>query len=369
MSPWWQQEIGAFVRSGKPWGIFLVGRGGGKSTSLELLAAVLARHGERVVPPGQTWTMPFISVGPDDANRRINGIAACFRADGLAIVGDDDGEGKKVKAGEGVKIARAPRGSLELEDARGNSIQLASIAGTIGNVSGPSTFGMMIDEAAKLLDRATGANPLTEIIASGAQTSRGRAGWRAIVCSSAWERNGAHFGLVEQGDNEVNHVARIGGGFIEDALRGFEAVAQWEEIRGDKEAARIIRTHAATLTYRSPYIPTWVPNPTIGNPHGTPWEHAAFSTRMLVQALPESALGGIPRARYWLRENGSVPLDRAEQGKGSPWCVGLADRNRALNDAARGRVDRRVVGVGDARPGTLQDRARTRAQARRGRTV
>ncbi len=291
-----------------------MGRGGGKSTSLELLAAAIARYGERKIPPGQTWTMPFISVGPDDANRRINGIASCFRADGLAIVGEEDGEGNKVKPGSGVKIARAPRGSLELLDALGNDIQLASIAGTVGYVSGPSTFSMMIDEAAKLLDRATGANPLTEIIASGAQTSRGRAGWRAIICSSAWERSGAHFALVQQGDNATNYVARIGAECIDEALAGFESVAAWEQRRGDIAAAKAIREHAASLREDSPLIPTWIANPTIGHPEAQPWAGAALATRMLVEVLPESALDGIPRISYWLRENGSVPLERGESG-------------------------------------------------------
>jgi hypothetical protein len=306
MSPWWIYSVGGFYASGKTWGIFLVGRGGGKSTSLERVAATEARYTPRKVPPGQTWTMPFISVGPSDANRRINGIAAVFRADGLAIIGEEDASGTKAK--NGVKISRSPRGALDLLDLRGNLIQLGSVAGTVGNISGPSTIFMLIDEAGKLLDAATNANPLTEIIASGSQTSRGRPGWKAIVCSSAWERSGAHFDLVEQGDNDTNYVARIGEPFIADAKRGFEEVAAWESARGDVEAAAIIRTHAAGLTAQSPNIPTWIANPTIGSADGLPWEGAALSTRMLVEVLPPKALGGIPRVAYWLRENGSVPM-------------------------------------------------------------
>lgn len=339
LSPWWRWSFSQFLASLKPWGIFLVGRGGGKSTSLELLAAALARYGTRVVPPGQTWTMPFISVGPDDANRRINGIASCFRADGLAIVGEENEDGKKVKAGEGVKIARAPRGSLELVDVAGNDIQLASIAGTIGNVSGPSTFGLMIDEAAKLLDRATGANPLTEIVASAAQTSRGRAGWLAIICSSAWEESGAHYGMVTAPPNDVAHVATIGADFLDAALAGFESVAAWEQRRGDLDAARRIREHAASLRADSPLVPTWVPNPTIGNREGPfAWDGAALATRMLVEVLPESALDGIPRILYWLRENGSKPLERGESGaNAAAQCLLAARITRQVNAARNGR--------------------------------
>ena len=310
-SNWWRYSIGDFYGSGKSFGIFLVGRGGGKSSTLERIAGADSLFADRKVPPGQTWTWPFISVGPDDANRRISGIAAVYRAAGLAIIGEENTEGSKHK--EGVKVTRAPRGALELVDMRGNAIQLASIAGTIGNVSGPSTIGMTIDEAAKLHDKTTNANPLTEIIASGAQTSRARRGWRAIVSSSAWETSGAHYQLIEQGDNESNFIAKIGEPFLAEAVAGFESVAAWEAAGGpgrnpNPDAAARIRAHARSLTAASPMIPTWLANPTLGHPDALPWDGAALASRKLVQALPEGALGGIPRELFWLRENGSVPM-------------------------------------------------------------
>jgi hypothetical protein len=306
ISPWWRYAIGEGYASGKSWWIFEVGRGGGKSVTLERLAASESRYTPRKVPPGQIWSMPFISVGPSDANRRINGIAAVFRADGLSVIGEEDTSGSKHKTG--VKITRAPRGAMGLLDVHGNQIELGSIAGTIGNVSGPSTIGMLIDEAAKLLDSATGANPLTEIITSGAQTSRGRQGWIGIVCSSAMWRSGAHFELIEQGDNEVNYVAKIGAAFLDEARRGFELVAAWEDRRGDRDAAQAIRAHAASLTASSPQIPSFLANPTLGNPTAEAWEGAALASRMLVEVLPANALGGHSRISFWLRECGSVPM-------------------------------------------------------------
>lgn len=375
MSGWWRYSVGGFLDSGKPWGVWDVGRGGGKSSTLEVVAAAISRYCKRKVPPGQTWTVPFISVGPDDANRRINGIAAAYRADGLAIVGDVDGDGEKVKPGEGVKISRAPRGSLALTDIHGNSIMLASVAGTIGNLSGPSTVFLLIDEAAKLHDKSTNANPLTEIIASASQTSRGRPGWRGIICSSSFDKTGVHYAMVNAGPNEVTFVADIGVQFIEDAVRGFESVAAWEQRRGDAVAARRIREHAATLTCASPWIPTWTAFPGFGNPaldeHGSPtgaaWDGAALATRMLVEVLPEKALEGIPRIDYWLRENGSVPLDKGGNVKGlSPWCDGLAERNQRLSALARGRNDGRTLdgGARERQPGD-----RRRPPSGRGRMI
>jgi hypothetical protein len=340
MSPWWRAEVGRFFVSGKPLGIFLVGRGGGKSTTWERVAATVVRYGVRSSPPGQTWTAPFISVGPDDANRRIDGMAAVFRADGLAIVGEIDEGGGKVKPGDdAVKIARAPRGSLTLHDASGNPILVASIAGTIGNVSGPSTVFLMIDEAAKLHDKTTNANPLTEILVSALQTSRGRPGWRGIVCSSAWNREGVHWKLVEQGDNETNFLARIGADFLDAALAGFEEVAAWEQRNGDLVAAKIVREHAAGLRADSPLVPTWVANPTLGNPAGpVPWAHAAMASRMLIQALPESALEGRSRVRVWMRENASVPDAEGDDGAdAAAACLLAAQLTQRVNDARMGR--------------------------------
>lgn len=343
MSAWWRYSVGEFYATGKPWGIFLVGRGGGKSSTLERVAAAVARYGNRKVPDGQTWTWPFISVGPDDANRRITGVAAVFRADGLSIVGEmDEAAGRKVKAGEGVKIARAPRGSLDFQDVRGNSIQLGSIAGTVGNVSGPSTVGLTIDEAAKLID-ARGANPLTEIVTSAAQTSRGRVGWRAIMSSSAFDRAGIHYQMVQAGDTDTNFVARIGAEFIDATLVGFESVAIWEQRRGDVAAAKTIREYAASLTAASHHVPTWTAYPGFGSADGLPWEGAALATRMLVEVLPEEALYGVPRINFWLRECGSLPMDRGGGFDPMRQLDGLASANAGLAAVLRGESPNRIV--------------------------
>ena len=341
-SPWWRYSIGRLYSSGKMWGIFDVGRGGGKSTTLEKVAGDRALFAPRRVPPGQVWTWPFISVGPDDANRRVDGLAAVFRACGLAIIGEESAEGERQK--EGVKITRAPRGSLSLVDAAGNPIQLGSIAGTIGNVSGPSTIGMTIDEGAKLHDKTANANPLPEILASGAQTSRGRPGWQSILSSSSWDRAGTFWQLVEQGDNDSNFVARIGEPFLDAALRGFEIVAAWEESGGigrpaDPRAAATIREHARTLTAASAMIPTWVAHPGFGNPDGVAWEGAALATRRLVDVLPEKSLGGVPRVLYWLRENGSLPMQAGGAARGSTWT---AEDWAAHLEAMRGMQPARV---------------------------
>lgn len=333
LSPWWRSPyaLRGFYESGKRWGIFCVGRGGGKSTSLEEVAATESLFAPRSVPPGQIWTWPFISTNPGDASRRLRGIEAIYRAIGLQFVGEIGPSGTKVT--EGIRVSYASPANMMLLDARGNPIQLLSIAGTIGNVSGPSTIGGTIDEAAKLLDKTEHANPLHEVFASLTQTFRARPGIRAICCSSAFDRAGLHFKMVEAGTTETNFVAHIGKDFLDDALRGFEQVAQWEQHhKKDPRAAAQVRTHAASLSAASPFVPTWVANPTLGNPSAQPWDGAALASRIELEAIPEGSdkLEGFTRTTLWLRECGSLAIDRAGGFDPRSQLVGLADANAEL---------------------------------------
>ncbi len=302
-SRWWIWAIEEFFKSGKRWWFVEVGRGGSKSTTLERLAGSLSYLEERTVPPGQTWEYLFISVAVDDANRRIHGLEAAI-ARGFGV--------------EDLRVVTSPRGHIAMLDVHQNKILLSSISGTISSVSGPNAIGIIVDEAAKLRDKSTNANPLREIIASVTATFRARPNIYAIVCSSAWTRAGAHYEAIHgkgEGDNDVRHIARIGDRFLGAALEGLEAVALWEE-RGDvlrppnEEGARAIRAHAASLTSTSPNVPTWVANEMYG---ATP-SAGALATRLEVQALPASVLGGLPRHMVWLREIASVPLDADVDG-------------------------------------------------------
>lgn len=336
LSRWWRSRyaLRGFYESLKRWGIFCVGRGGGKSSSLENATGADALFARRVVPPGQTWIWPFISTSAGqtgDAARRVDGLLSLLRAVDLPIVGEYDMSGKKIT--EGVLVSRSSPAHIDLLDARGNRIQLLSTAGTIGNVSGPNTIGVTIDEAAKLLDKAEHANPLQEIIASLIGTFRARPGIRAFCCSSAFDRSGTHFKMVNEGDTETNFVAHIGRDFLDLALHGFELVAQWEQHhKKDPRAAAQIRTHAASLTATSPLVPTWVANETTGHPEALPWDGGALATRREVEAIPEGSdkLEGLTRTMYWLREYGSLPLDRVGGFDVRAQFVGLAEMNAEI---------------------------------------
>ncbi len=352
-SPWWAWAIKDFFDSGKRWWFLEVGRGGSKSTTLERLAASLSMLEERSVPPGQTWEYLFISVGVDDANRRIRGLHAVNeRGFGL-------GDGTEVPEYLRQRIVYSPRGHIDLVDIAGNEIRMSSIAGTIGAVSGPNSIGIIIDEAAKLRDKAVNANPLREIIASATATFRARPNVYAIVCSSPWRTAGAHYEAIhgkDGGDNEVRHVARIGQDFLGEALEGLEAVAAWEEHgdvqrRPNAEAARVIRAHARSLTARSPNVPTWVALPELYG--ATPTERA-IRLRVEVQSLPPTVLDGLPQHMVWLREIAGVPLDADEGPDYSSQCILAAEVTERLADRFGGQPRRRpdeLIKVPGARPG------------------
>lgn len=307
MGDWWRQELSRFYGSGKRWALVCVGRGGAKSTTLTRVANCETLFAERHVPPGQRWVWPFISVGTTDAARRIAEVSAMIAALGI----------------EPERTIRGNNPTIEMSDARGGTVALVSLASTIAGVSGPNAIGATIDEEAKLRDKATNANPSSEILASLIQTFRARPNIRAIRCSSAWTEEGSHAQSIAAGDTAVNHVFRLGPAFVEAARAGLLEVATWEEAKGRAADATRIRGIAEALTAESSAIPTWVGNSTIG----------AVASREEVDGLPPTMLGRLSRADYWLRENASVHLPAAvmDGTVRADQLTGLAERNRKLS--------------------------------------
>lgn len=311
MSAWWLFALQAFYASAKRFGLFLVGRGGGKSTSLTRVAGADGLFGERVVPPGQRFIWPFISVSTDDANRRILEIQAILGA---------------VRIFPKIKRPNNSRAIIEIYDINRQPIAYVSIAGTIAALSGPTSIGGTIDEEAKLRDKTHNANPASELIASFVQTFRSNPNVRAIRCSSAWTDQGSHSEAIREGDNASNHVARIGAPFLDHVIEGLKAVEELERSRGNVQDAQKIVSFYASLTPESPNVPTWLANPTI----------SAIASRMEVDALPAHALGGLSRAVYWLRENASLPLSLTGPTVTAETMRAYQDLNQRL--AAKGRA-------------------------------
>ena len=273
-SPWWRSTLEAFWASDARWLVILAGRGAGKSSTLCRIAVVEALFAERSVPPGQTWIWPFLSVLKADARRRLDEIEAILKALGVEA---------KRSTPEGVP-------TLSCVDATGNQIAFVSIAATVAGVSGPSAIGFVGDEVAKWRDEDTGANPAAEVIKSGRQMFRGRAGIHGYLVSSAWGEFGIHHEMVTAGDTALTRVARLGDEGYATAMDGFARAAAYEQDAGKRAE---IEAHARGLTPQSSAIPTFLANPTI---------------------TPESTRADEPDVATWLREVASVPT--GEQGAG-----------------------------------------------------
>lgn len=311
MSPWWLWTIENFFASLKRWLLVLAGRGGGKSTVLTRLAALLAAFEYRRIPPGQLWIWPFVSVRPGDARKRLSEIQAIYQHAYHLVC--------KITSPEGTP-------TMPLLDARGQSIAFVSFASTLGNVSGPNGIGATVDEEEKI-ERNTG-----EIVGSLAMTFRARPGIRGVRSSSAMTTAGSLYKAVNEGDAITNFVARIGWRFLPDAVAGFLAVAEWEDARSNPGGATAIRAYAETLTAESVAIPTWLANPSLGSPDGKTWPaaSAAVASRIEVEATPLEGTDGLTRWRYWLRECGS-------------WATG-ADGLGADDDFSLSVIDSRYGG-------------------------
>lgn len=322
MSRWWLGVFYAFftARLSLPtlqWILAMVGRGGGKSTTLERFAIIISLFAQRSIPPTECWQWPYISVLKSDAERRVNETSKMLR---LAY-------------GLDVKVNKSEM-KIETEDSLGNEIEILCMASTVGAVSGPSTMGGTLDEAGKM--KRTGANPDAELIVSLAETSRARDNWFGVRCSSAWLTKGAHYTAINRGSNIVNFVASIGVDWIDIALAGYAEVAAWEAAQGHAKEAAQIRAWARTLHAWSPFIPTWVANPTIG----------ALASRVQIETVvrdPEDE--DIDNVTYWLRECGSMSLTGDGGFNVELQLVGLADRNEALAAHLRGEAPVRVSGA------------------------
>lgn len=325
-SAWWRKTFFEFFESELTWLIAMAARGMGKSTNLERLLLVIVLYSKRIVPPGQTWECPFMSVIERDALRRLGEIQS------LLLIAH--------RIEVAIKNQR-----IKVPDCSGNTIDIVSTAGTVGQASGPTTVGAFFDEAAKGKTAHGSANLDSEVIASIVGTSREVVGWTGVRCSSAYETRGAHFQNCMEGTNSENYVASIGEDFIDAALAGYEDVARWESAQGNSHGATQIRAFAKTLHPGSPNVPVWVGRPTL----------TALKSRMKLETLPKDdpELEGLSRFDYWIREYGSMPLSREGGADFQAQCSLSADMTARITGKRPVARDREpsLIKVAGAPPG------------------
>lgn len=282
-SPFWRETLSAYYVSGKPTLLACVGRGGGKSDTQTAVVVTECLFAPRSVPPGETWIWPYLSKDMPEANNKVGPLEAALAAVGL---GNSD-----------LKIHRRKDGRSEVgfEDANGNAIEVRVYPNTKDALRGPTLCGATDDEEAFWrADRDLGTSTADDVLDAMAGAFRGDAKEKKhLRISSANSPESTLMHDITNGDDDLHFVARLGR-FVREAVDGFELVASKLVSEGRHDDARMIRDWASSLTESSPWIPSWVGNPT------------------------HDIWGGFLRLRKrvakWLRENGSMPRDDVEAG-------------------------------------------------------
>lgn len=282
ISPWWRSTFESFYASGRFALVALVGRGGGKSTTLERMALTETLLGSRVVPKGQRFLWPFVSVSIADARQRIHELATAAKALGI----------------EADPAYPSGQPTLEMVDAAGQDVALVALASNVRATSGKTSVGGTIDEEQKLQGH-DGANPSAEVVASLVQTFRSSPSAKLVRCSSAYAK-GTHSAAVEAGTTEFSYVASLGAAFVAAAQDGYRRVAAWEDAHGNASGATRLRQIADGIGADDARIPAWVANPSLD------------PVRSREQIEATRAPGGLSPTDMWLRELASV----APWGKG-----------------------------------------------------
>jgi hypothetical protein len=282
-SPYHRWMLTEWYNSGKPVLLACEGRGAGKSDMQTGVVVTEGVFAPRLVPPGETHIWPYSSKDMNETNLKFGPLESALHAVGFG-------------AGD-LKIHRRKDGRSEIgfEDAAGNSIEVRCYPNTKDALRGPTLCGGTNDEEAYWrADKDLGTSTADEFLDAMAGAFRGDAKHKKLMrISSANEMSSTLMRDIEAGDTALHFVARLGP-FLDDAVAGFELVASRLADEGRHDDARTIRQWAASLTEQSPWIPSWVGNPT------------------------HDVWGGFLRLRKrvakWLRENGSKPSDGGEEG-------------------------------------------------------
>lgn len=318
-SPWWRYTLESYYRSGRPVLLACVGRGGGKSDTQTAVVVTECLFADRTIPPGDpAWIWPFLSKDMSESNDKFEPFVKALSALGVAH------EEQKINRRMG------GRSQVQFADAKGQLIEVRIYPNTKDALRGPTACGATHDE--EWFWKAGGSgeqqtHSAEEVLTTLAGCFRSSLDRKHIRISSAGIEGGPLFQAITDPDPDLHFVARLGP-FVGEAVAGLELVASKIEARGDHDGAKKIREWARGLTSESPWIPSWV-----GNPTHNPWNS------YLLIPPPD-------RVTKWLQENGSRPLqegeagdcfdlDRIEAAKVIPLAKGRGERFAAIDTGAK----------------------------------
>lgn len=187
ITPFWGGCIEAVYGSECQRFVGEVGRRGGKSTTACRIAAAESTGRDWPIPYGDRGIFAIISASLPQARRRLKTCAQYLEA---------------------LEIPFQP--TADVVTLLDRPIDIAVYACNAIAVLGDTWIGCVFDEMAKWRDKAGGANPANEVIASArpSLSSMRRYGAREWWISSPWAEMGEHYSAAAQGTNSVQVVGQ-----------------------------------------------------------------------------------------------------------------------------------------------------------------
>jgi hypothetical protein len=295
MSEWWDWTFECFYASGKFQLTARVGRRGGKSSDVSRVAVSEGVGTMRNLPPGESGVWPIISHTMPEAHDRLDTIEAILKA--LAFRQVDK---KPEDFGTYQRTTELGRKLIRTLDIARNTIEWTVFPASINGVSGFTAIGAMCDEGAKWKDDKTGANPASIVLGSLRPCFATQSAAHLFFISSAFSTIDAHHDAIEEGDTDMQFLARLGErGAANDSEQRARAVAAFEarsceaaandnaaDAKMYRDRADALRASIGTVSASSPNVPTWATHPAL-TIERTLFLEADFPT--------------------WLREYASVP--------------------------------------------------------------
>lgn len=208
MAPWWVGHFRKFYATGKMIDAARIGLRGGKSTNVcrAIVADVL--YTRRVLEPSQIGVCPIMSAGTKEASDRIDTIMEVLRACGLTDVtggrsGAERGQFRKIKGEGGAEV-------VETFDSQGHPVEFRVYPASKHGAVGFTAIAGFCDEVDMWRDKATGANPASEILKLLMHRFTTQPEAHLYIVSATYGGKSAHSDRIAKGDTPLQYVARLG---------------------------------------------------------------------------------------------------------------------------------------------------------------
>lgn len=252
MDPWWIGHARKFYASGKMIDVGRIGLRGGKSTNVCRMLVADVIYQRRQIERSQVGVCPIMSSGTAEATDRMNTIVEVLCA---LKIRDCSGTRSKLVRGQ-FRRTKAEGGAerVLLFDSQGHRVEFrvypASKAGAVG-FTGICGF---CDEVDLWRDKATGANPASEVLDLLKYRYTTQPTAHLYIFSAPYGTTSAHSSRIDMGDTPLQYVARLG-------QRGADKDAQqrWQLVSVAGPDPRLLEASDP----KSVNIPAWVTSPIV----------------------------------------------------------------------------------------------------------